>query len=66
MGVDPLPSNTGDVLRSFDRVLVPELNSGQLAMLLRARFLVDVESFTKLQGQPLFAGEIADQVAERQ
>jgi 2-oxoglutarate ferredoxin oxidoreductase subunit alpha len=64
--LNPLPSNTGDVLRSFDRVLVPELNSGQLAMLLRARFLVDVESFTKLQGQPLFAGEIADQVAERQ
>jgi 2-oxoglutarate ferredoxin oxidoreductase subunit alpha len=64
--LNPLPRNTGDVLRSFERVLVPELNSGQLAMLLRSRFLVDVESFCKVQGQPLFAGEIADQIAERQ
>jgi 2-oxoglutarate ferredoxin oxidoreductase subunit alpha len=64
--LSPLPSNTGDVLRSFERVLVPELNSGQLASVLRARFLVDVESFTKIQGQPLFAGEILDQIAEHQ
>ncbi|HEX3831696.1 MAG TPA: 2-oxoacid:acceptor oxidoreductase subunit alpha [Solirubrobacteraceae bacterium] len=64
--LSPLPSNTGDVLRSFERVLVPELNSGQLASVLRARFLVDVESFTKIQGQPLFAGEILEQIAERQ
>jgi 2-oxoglutarate ferredoxin oxidoreductase subunit alpha len=64
--LNPLPSNTGDVLRSFERVLVPELNSGQLASVLRARFLIDVESFTKIQGQPLFAGEILDEIAERQ
>ena len=60
------PSNTGDVLRSFERVLVPELNSGQLAMLLRSRFLVDVESFTKVQGQPLFASEMEEEIANRQ
>ena len=64
--LNPLPSNTGDVLRSFDRVLVPELNSGQLVQVLRSRFLVDVESFTKVRGQPLFASEIAEQIAERQ
>ncbi len=64
--LNPLPANTGNVLRSFERVLVPELNSGQLAMLLRSRFLVDVESHCKIQGQPLFAGEVADQIAERQ
>jgi 2-oxoglutarate ferredoxin oxidoreductase subunit alpha len=64
--LSPLPSNTGDVLRSFERVLVPEMNSGQLASVLRARFLVDVESFTKIQGQPLFAAEILEQIAERQ
>ena len=64
--LNPLPANTGDVVRSFDRVLVPELNSGQLAQVLRARFLVDIESFTKVRGQPLFAAEIADQIAERQ
>ncbi len=64
--LNPLPSNTGDVLRSFDRVLVPELNTGQLAQVLRARYLVDVESFAKLQGQPLFAAEIAREIERRQ
>ena len=64
--LNPLPRNTGDVLRSFERVLVPELNSGQLAMLLRSRFLVDVESHCKVRGQPLFADEIADEIARRQ
>jgi 2-oxoglutarate ferredoxin oxidoreductase subunit alpha len=63
--LNPWPSNLGDVLRSFDRVLVPEMNTGQLAQLLRARFLVDVESFTKVKGQPLFAAEIQQQIAER-
>jgi len=64
--LNPLPTNTGDVLRSFERVLVPELNSGHLAMLLRSRFLVDVESFTKIQGQPLFAAEMEEEIANRQ
>ncbi len=64
--LNPLPANTGDVLRSFDRVLVPEMNTGQLAKLLRARYLVDIESFCKVQGQPIFAGEIARQIEERQ
>ena len=64
--LNPLPANTGDVLRSFSRVLVPELNSGQLAMLLRSRFLIDIESFTKVRGQPLFAAEIAEQIGDRQ
>jgi 2-oxoglutarate/2-oxoacid ferredoxin oxidoreductase subunit alpha len=64
--LNPLPANTGDVLRSFERVLVPELNSGQLASVLRARFLVDVESYCKVRGQPVYAAEIAEQIAERQ
>jgi len=64
--LNPFPENTGDVLRSFDRVLVPEMNTGQLAQLLRAKYLVDVESFCKVQGQPLFASEIEEQIAERQ
>jgi 2-oxoglutarate ferredoxin oxidoreductase subunit alpha len=64
--LNPFPANTGDVLRSFDRVLVPEMNTGQLATLLRAKYLVDVESFTKVQGQPLFASEIEEQIEARQ
>jgi 2-oxoglutarate ferredoxin oxidoreductase subunit alpha len=62
----PLPSNTGDVLRSFDRVLVCEMNTGQLAQVLRARYLVDVESFCKVQGLPLYSAEIEREIAERQ
>ncbi|HWF54683.1 MAG TPA: 2-oxoacid:acceptor oxidoreductase subunit alpha [Solirubrobacteraceae bacterium] len=64
--LNPLPANIGDVLRSFDRVLVPEMNSGQLAQLLRAKFLVDIESYSKIQGQPLFASEIQSLIEERQ
>ncbi len=64
--LNPLPANTGDVLRSFDRVLVPEMNTGQLSQLLRARYLVDVESFCKVRGQPLFAAEIEQEIAARQ
>src|SRR5579875_239734 len=63
--LNPLPANTGDVLRSFDRVLVPEMNMGQLAMLLRARYLVDVESYCKVQGLPITAAEVAAQIEER-
>ena len=54
----PMPANTGEVLRRFERVLVPEMNTGQLAQLLRAEFLVDVESYCKIEGQPLFAAEL--------
>jgi 2-oxoglutarate ferredoxin oxidoreductase subunit alpha len=64
--LNPLPGNTGDVLSSFDRVLVPEMNSGQLAQVLRARYLVDVESYCKIEGTPLFASEIEHQIGERQ
>jgi 2-oxoglutarate ferredoxin oxidoreductase subunit alpha len=63
--LNPLPPGLGDLLRSFDRVLVPEMNTGQFAQVLRARFLVDVESFCKVQGQPLFAAEIEREIAAR-
>jgi len=64
--LNPLPENTGEVLRSYERVLVPEMNTGQLAQVLRARFLVDVESFCKVRGEPLHSVEIEAQIAERQ
>jgi 2-oxoglutarate/2-oxoacid ferredoxin oxidoreductase subunit alpha len=64
--LNPLPHNIGDVLRSFDRVLVPEMNTGQLAKVLRAKFLVDIESFCKVKGQPIFAAEIEHEIEERQ
>ncbi len=63
--LNPLPPNTGQVLRSFDRVLVPEMNTGQLAQILRAKFLVDVESFCKVQGQSIYAAEIEREIEAR-
>jgi 2-oxoglutarate ferredoxin oxidoreductase subunit alpha len=62
--LNPLPANTGDVLRSFPRVLCCEMNSGQLASVLRGRYLVDIDSHTKVEGQPLFAQELEDAILE--
>jgi len=56
--LEPLPPDLGELLRAYPRVLVPELNGGQLAQVVRARFLVDVRSHTKVTGQPLFAAEL--------
>jgi 2-oxoglutarate/2-oxoacid ferredoxin oxidoreductase subunit alpha len=61
--LNPLPRNTGDVLRAYPRVLVPEMNTGQLSKIVRAEFLVDAESYTKIEGLPLFAAEL-DEVIE--
>jgi 2-oxoglutarate ferredoxin oxidoreductase subunit alpha len=63
--LNPLPANTGEVLRSFDRVLLPEMNTGQLAKVLRAEYLVDVESYCKVEGQPLFAAELEKEILDR-
>ncbi|MBX6382565.1 MAG: 2-oxoacid:acceptor oxidoreductase subunit alpha [Microbispora sp.] len=57
--LNPLPANTGEVLRSYDKVLLPEINLGQLAMLLRARYLVDVISYNRVRGLPFKAAELA-------
>jgi 2-oxoglutarate ferredoxin oxidoreductase subunit alpha len=60
----PFPPGLGELLHAYERVLVPELNSGQLAALLRSEFLVDVRSHTKLTGQPLFAGELEQAILD--
>jgi 2-oxoglutarate ferredoxin oxidoreductase subunit alpha len=56
--LNPMPSNLGEVLRRYDRVVVPEMNLGQLAMLLRSRYLVDAVSYTKVAGLPFQAEEL--------
>jgi 2-oxoglutarate/2-oxoacid ferredoxin oxidoreductase subunit alpha len=58
----PLPKNVGSVLKSYNRVLVPELNAGQLCQVLRSTFLVDAISLSKLQGQPFLVSEIEHKV----
>jgi 2-oxoglutarate ferredoxin oxidoreductase subunit alpha len=60
--LNPMPSNVGDVLRSFDQVLIPEMNMGQLAMLVRARFLVDAVGLSKVAGKPFKISEIVDAI----
>jgi 2-oxoglutarate ferredoxin oxidoreductase subunit alpha len=61
----PLPTNLGEVVHRYERVLVPEMNTGQLAQLLRAEFLVGVESYCKLEGKPLFAAELEREIEAR-
>ena len=61
--LNPFPANLGDVLRSYDRVVVPEMNLGQLAMLLRAEFLVDARSHTSVRGLPFSTVELADVIS---
>jgi 2-oxoglutarate ferredoxin oxidoreductase subunit alpha len=56
--LNPFPSDLGDVLRAYPRVLVPEANLGQLSKLVRAEFLVDARAFTKVQGVVFRAAEI--------
>jgi len=63
--LNPLPANTGEVLRSYRRVLVAETNMGQLSQLVRAEFLIDAESFTKLEGEPMLAAELEHEILER-
>jgi 2-oxoglutarate/2-oxoacid ferredoxin oxidoreductase subunit alpha len=57
--LNPFPPNLGDVLGRYDKVLVPEINLGQLALLLRGRFLVDVISYNQVRGLPFRAAELA-------
>ncbi len=57
--LNPFPPNLGEVLRRYDKVLVPEINLGQLALLLRGRFLVDVISYNRVRGLPFRAAELA-------
>jgi 2-oxoglutarate ferredoxin oxidoreductase subunit alpha len=56
--LNPFPANLGEVLRAYDRVVIPEMNLGQLAMLIRAKFLVDAISYTKVFGLPFKAEEL--------
>ncbi|MEY4323317.1 MAG: hypothetical protein RL410_1098 [Actinomycetota bacterium] len=60
--VNPFPANTGDVLKKYKKVLIPEMNLGQLCMLIRAKFLIDAQSISKVQGQPFKSGELVAEI----
>ncbi len=61
--LNPFPADLGAVIRRYDRVVVPEMNLGQLALLLRAKYLVDVVSYNQVRGLPFTAGELVDVLA---
>ncbi|MFF5131541.1 2-oxoacid:acceptor oxidoreductase subunit alpha [Streptomyces syringium] len=58
--LNPFPGNLGETLRRYDKVVVPEMNLGQLATLLRAKFLTDIRSYTQVSGMPFKAEQLAD------
>ncbi|MCP3980271.1 MAG: 2-oxoacid:acceptor oxidoreductase subunit alpha [bacterium] len=62
--LNPLPANLGDLLQRYDKVMIPENNLGQLALLIQGRFLKKVESVTKVQGLPFMASEILTRIRE--
>src|SRR5213594_3770701 len=60
--LSPFPRNLGELLRRYDRVLVPEMNNGQLVKLLRAEYLVDAEGFSKVTGKPFRVTDIVQRI----
>ncbi len=62
--LNPFPKNLGEVLKSFERVIIPELNMGQLAMLIRAQFLVDAVSYSQIKGKPFKVSSLVNKIKE--
>jgi 2-oxoglutarate ferredoxin oxidoreductase subunit alpha len=61
--LNPVPRNTGELLHSYEKVLIPETNTGQLWRIVRAEFLVDAERYNKVEGLPIFAEELDDVIS---
>jgi 2-oxoglutarate ferredoxin oxidoreductase subunit alpha len=62
--LNPLPANLGEVLRAYDRVVIPEMNLGQLAQVIRSRYLVDAIPYNKVRGLPFTAAELESMLEE--
>ncbi|MFO1063313.1 MAG: 2-oxoacid:acceptor oxidoreductase subunit alpha [Pirellulales bacterium] len=62
--MNPFPSNLGEILGRYESVLIPELNSGQLRMLIRSRYLVDAVGYNKIKGKPFTVTELVDKIME--
>ncbi len=62
--LNPLPANLGDVMQRYDKILVPEMNMGQLVMVLRAKYLFDAQGYNKIQGQPFKVSELEAKIEE--
>jgi 2-oxoglutarate ferredoxin oxidoreductase subunit alpha len=62
--MNPFPSNLGEIISRFENVLIPELNMGQLRMLIRSRYLVDAVGFNKVKGKPFTVRELVEKIHE--
>ncbi|WP_241901475.1 2-oxoacid:acceptor oxidoreductase subunit alpha [Nocardioides houyundeii] len=62
--LNPMPNDLGEILARYDRVLVPEMNLGQLSMLLRSKYLVDTVGYNQVNGMPIKAAELADAIGQ--
>lgn len=62
--LNPFPANIAEVLRAYDRVIIPEMNLGQLALLIRGRFLVDAISYNQVRGMPFTSEELAATITD--
>ncbi len=62
--LNPMPKNLGEVLRSFDKILIPELNTGQLLKVIRAEYLLDAVGLNKVAGEPFKVSEITEKIME--
>ena len=60
----PFPKNLGGIIKNFDQVLIPEMNSGQLLSIIRDKFLVDAIGLNKIKGMPFATGEILNKIEE--
>lgn len=60
----PMPKNIGEIVKSYDKVLIPEMNNGQLIKVIREKFLVDAKGLNKIKGMPFTAGEIKKAIVE--
>ena len=62
MHLNPFPRNLGEVLKSYDKILMPEMNLGQLRQLVRSEFLVDAHGYNRVTGKPFKASELAEAI----
>ncbi len=62
--LNPMPKNTEEVLRRYKKILIPELNDGQLLLLLRGKFNVNAVGLNKVQGRPFLVSEIEEKIAD--
>ena len=63
--INPFPDNLGEILSNFERIIIPELNTGQLIKLIRERFLIDAKGINKVAGEPFTAQELVEKIEEK-